>query len=180
MSRAVDDLRKEHDAILLTLSILEKIVSQINAGGAPARQDLEQIVGFLKEFADRCHHGKEEGILFPEMKKAGVPERGGPLGVMLAEHDAGRGLIAEMTASLASGPDYRAFASSATRYIELLRSHIAKENNVLFPMAERVIPKADFDGIYLRFEEHEEKVIGKGRHEELHGLLKDWKGRYLA
>lgn len=51
---------------------------------------LEKIHEFLKVFADKCHHAKEEDVLFPEMEKAGVLRKGGPIGVMLAEHAQGR------------------------------------------------------------------------------------------
>jgi hemerythrin-like domain-containing protein len=37
-------------------------------------------MGFLKEFADKRHHGKEEGILFPALVEADIPEKGGHIG----------------------------------------------------------------------------------------------------
>jgi len=49
-------------------------------------KDMHDFIGFLKEFADKCHHGKEEGLLFPALIQAGLPEKGGPIGVMLADH----------------------------------------------------------------------------------------------
>jgi hemerythrin-like domain-containing protein len=135
-------------------------------------------VGFLKEFADKCHHGKEEGILFPELAKAGIPEQGGPIGVMLSEHTEGRKLIKEMEESIAPKPDVSKFVDSARKYQTLLGDHIAKENNVLFPMADRVLDSRQLTRVHEAFEQHEEKVMGKGRHEELHDLLKVLKKKY--
>jgi hemerythrin-like domain-containing protein len=177
MSRAIDDLRHEHDAILSALGILDAMVGKLGGAKPPTGEDLQGFLGFLKEFADTCHHGKEEGILFPALVKAGIPEQGGPIGQMLAEHAEGRKLIKAMVAA-ASPVDAQAFADGAGGYAGLLRSHIAKENDVLFPAADRVLSTPELDRIFERFERHEETVIGHGRHEELHALLKDLKRRY--
>jgi hemerythrin-like domain-containing protein len=177
MSRAIDDLRHEHDAILSALGILDAMVGKLGGQQPPTSEDLRGFLGFLKEFADTCHHGKEEGILFPALVKTGIPEQGGPIGQMLAEHREGRKLIKAMEAA-ASPVDARAFTEAAGGYAGLLRGHIAKENDVLFTAADRVLLASELDGIFERFEQHEETVIGHGRHEELHALLKELKRRY--
>ena len=177
MSKAIDDLRNEHEAILSALGILDAMAGRLGGKKPPTGEDLRGFIGFLKEFADKCHHGKEEGILFPAMVKAGIPEEGGPVGQMLAEHAEGRKLIKAMEAA-ADPLDGRAFAEAAAGYAGLLRSHITKENQVLFPIAERTIPAPELDVIFERFQQHEETVIGHGRHEELHALLKELKRRY--
>ena len=177
MSKAIDDLRHEHDAILSALGILDAMAGRLGGKKSPTGDDLRGFIGFLKEFADKCHHGKEEGILFPAITKAGIPEQGGPVGQMLAEHAEGRKLIKAMEAAV-DPLDGRAFAEAAAGYAGLLRSHITKENQVLFPIAERTIPAPELDVIFEHFEQHEETVIGHGRHEELHALLKDLKRRY--
>jgi hemerythrin-like domain-containing protein len=178
MSKAIDDLKHEHEAILSALQILQNMNRQIAAGTKIPKADITGFIGFLKEFADKCHHGKEEGILFPALIKAGIPEGGGPVGVMLSEHTKGRQLIKEMEAALISSPNYEQFVKSAEGYSSLLKAHIEKENNVLFPTAEKVLAATELEGIYDQFEEHEEKVIGQGRHEELHEMLKDLKKKY--
>jgi hemerythrin-like domain-containing protein len=179
MSKAIDQLRHDHDAILSALKILDKIAAEIDKGSKPGKADLASFIGFLKEFADTCHHGKEEGILFPALAKAGIPEKGGPIGVMLSEHVQGRDSIKTMESSLSPSVDYKSFAAAAKEYIAMLRSHIDKENNVLFPMAEQVLDGPRLEGLAVSFDEHEEKVIGHGRHEELHQMLKDLKARYF-
>ena len=179
MSKAIEDLRHEHEAILSALKILDRIVDDMGKGATPERRDLSGFLGFLKEFADKCHHGKEEGTLFPAMVKAGVAENGGPIGAMLAEHEAGRALVRKMEEALGKGPDYTEFARSAKQYSQLLKGHIAKENDVLFPMAEARLGTSSLEQLYQLFEDHEEKVIGHGRHEELHQMLNDLKTRYL-
>ncbi len=178
MSEAIEDLKHEHEAIVSSLEIVDRIVVGIVEGKLPDKGDLTNFIAFLKEFADKCHHGKEEGILFPALTKAGIPERGGPIGVMLTEHVEGRRLISKMESALQGKPDYAEFASAAKEYSTLLRNHIEKENNVLFVMAERALDSGQLEEIFALFEEHEENVIGHGRHEALHEMLKGLRSKY--
>ena len=138
MSRAIDDLRHEHDAILSALGILDAMVGKLGGRKPPTGEDLQGFLGFLKEFADKCHHGKEEGILFPALVAAGIPEQGGP-----GRPDAGGargGPEAHQSHGGCLQPRGRpGFRRSGRRLCRLLRSHIAKENDVLFPAADRVL-----------------------------------------
>jgi len=180
MSKAIDELTHDHDAILSALDILDAMVGKLGSAGAPSAGDLRSFIGFLKEFADTCHHGKEEGILFPALTDAGMPKQGGPVAVMLSEHVQGRTLIQQMEKAVSSAVDVSAFTQAAQGYAALLRAHIAKENDVLFPMAERFLASPELDRIKARFTQHEETVIGHGRHEELHAMLKELRKKYLA
>ncbi len=178
MSKAMTDLMNDHDAILSALDVFTCILEKIAEENKPNPDELLDFMNFLMEFADKCHHGKEEGILFPAMIAAGVPDRGGPIGVMMAEHIQGRGYIHSMLEALEEQEDYAKFEKAGRAYIDLLRLHIQKENTILFPMADRVIAPEQMEGIYHSFEEHEEKVIGHGRHEELHAMLNGLKEKY--
>ena len=178
MSKATADLMNDHNAILSALDVFTNILDEFTNENSTNLDELLDFIDFLREFADKCHHGKEEGILFPAMVAAGVPDRGGPIGVMMAEHIQGRGYIHSMLEALEEPEDYAGFEKAGRAYIELLRVHIQKENNVLFPMADKVISADQMDVIALAFEVHEEKVIGHGRHEELHALLNGLKKKY--
>jgi len=193
MSKAIDELMHEHEAILFSLGILQKMADAARSGdshpgAAWDTRDAGELIGFLKEFADGCHHGKEEGILFPAMEKAGILNESGPIGVMLHEHALGRDRIRGMKAALegagasdsitSDGTAREAFAHEADGYIELLRRHIEKENEILFPMGEKALSPETLEGLYDLFEDHEERVIGHGRHEELHAMLGEFEKRY--
>ena len=180
MSKAIDDLKHEHEAIMFSLKLLKGMLDQFSGRKAEVRGDLLKYIGFLKEFVDKCHHGKEEGILFPAMIKAGMSEKGGPIAVMLAEHSQGRGLVKMMETAIPSERNASGLTKPAEDYSILLRNHIEKENNVLFMMAEKIIQPNALDQIYAAFEEHEEKVIGHGRHEELHAMLQGLKEKYIS
>lgn len=177
MSEAIQVLRHDHDAILMALRILDRMAEQAR-GGTLSQADANGFIDFLREFADKCHHGKEEGLLFPALIEAGMPEQGGPVSVMLHEHEQGRELVAAMDRASTGVIDARAFAQAAAAYVEHMRAHIAKENDVLFPMADRILGSAVLDRLNEDFERHEEVVIGHGRHEQLHAMLGELKGRY--
>jgi hemerythrin-like domain-containing protein len=80
------------------------------------------------------------------MMAAGAPAEGGPIAVMLEEHAAGRALIRAMGADAPASQ-----AEAARRYAELLRRHIEKENDVLFPLADALLDDADQDGVGRAF-----------------------------
>ncbi len=178
MSKAIKDLLNDHEAILSALNIMDRMVARVENGQSEDIKDISGFIGFLKEFADKCHHGKEEGLLFPAMIGAGVPDKGGPIGVMLAEHTQGRKLIRELEESLVNGFDRVKLEHAAKDYASLLRNHIQKENMVLFPMADKVLTETQLGKLFEGFEDHEEKVIGRGRHEELHAMLKTLQEKY--
>jgi len=175
------DLRNEHEAVLLSLTILEKIC----AIGRPPIQNVEQLLEFLRIFVDKCHHGKEEDLLFPALEAVGVAKEGGPMGVMLAEHQMGRDLVEEMGNALdkvkSGNADARTkVVENATNYVKLLRQHIDKENTVLFVMADSKIPEAKQAELLKGFEEIEEKRVGRGKHEEFHKMLHSLRDEYLG
>ena len=181
MSNAMSILMNDHEAILSALDVFSRILAKLQGSSQADVDELQHFIDFLKEFADKCHHGKEEGLLFPTMIAFGLPDRGGPIGVMMAEHIQGRGFIHDMQEALEAEPlDLAAFDQAGHKYIQLLQAHIQKENAVLFPMADKLIPHTDLDRLAVAFEEHEEKVIGHGRHAELHALLDQLHTKYPA
>ncbi len=173
MKKATEDLVNEHNTILQVLTIMEKVVTVDKRDTALKLEFGRELVFFLKTFADQCHHGKEEGYLFPELINAGVQNQGGPIGVMLHEHVLGREYITSMSSALDEN-NYVEFVSYTEKYISLLRNHINKENNVLFPMADRLLDESRQNDLFEKFEEHEEYVIGHGVHEQLHSMIGKW------
>jgi hemerythrin-like domain-containing protein len=140
--RATDILRSEHEAILSVLDLLDVHAGEIRAGQPLNGEFAEWVIGFLGQFADRQHHGKEEGVLFPALERHGVPREGGPIAVMLSEHDLARAAIRRM-AEATMRRDAGSFLTHAGEYVALLRQHIAKENNVLFAIADRLLSAED-------------------------------------
>jgi hemerythrin-like domain-containing protein len=141
-----------------------------------APDTLAGLLEFFRLFADRCHHGKEEVLLFPLLEKKGLPRQGGPIGVMLHEHDQGRGLIGEMAAAAEAyaGGDAGAgtrWAGAARQYSQLLREHILKENEVLLVMAEPLLTDDEQRELAAAFDAVETERMGAETHERLHALM---------
>ncbi len=173
MKQATQDLRNEHEAILFVLKIMRKMAESDVYEDAAMLRWYGEIVDFLRIFGDRCHHGKEELFLFPELEKKGVQRENGPVGVMLSEHTQARGLIAGM-AEAVEQKDRKAFEENALSYAELMEAHIDKENNILFGFADRLFSGAEQVGLFESFERHEEQVVGSGVHEQLHAKIHAW------
>lgn len=174
--KATEQLTQEHEAIKLMLQILEKICDKLETGEKVNQEHLDKILEFIKIFADKCHHGKEEELLFPALEKAGIPKEGGPIGVMLADHDTGRGDVKGMVENLENPAK---FAENARNYITLLRDHIDKEDGILYPMADMHLTEENQKELLAGFSEIENERIGPGKHEEFHRLLENLKGVYL-
>ncbi len=182
--KPTDILIKEHDAIMVMLNILEKVCLRLDAGESVEETDLENIVEFFKVFVDKCHHGKEEDILFPTLEEYGIPNEGGPIGVMLSEHLVGRDNVKGMSDSIAAYKDGKESASEefvryASDYIALLTEHIKKENNILFKIADMHIPEERQQSLLVDFERAEKEKIGPGVHEKFHCLLEKLSWVYL-
>ncbi len=174
--KAIEELRAEHEGIRTMLAVVRSACGRGESAEPAERADLERMVEFLRVFADRCHHAKEEDLLFPALEAAGVAREGGPIGVMLAEHARGRELIRAMEDALEgwagdpNGARHR-FAAAARAYASLLEQHIEKEQGVLFAMAERVLTPEQDAILYEGFEAIERDRIGPGKHQEYHALM---------
>ncbi len=173
---ATQVLRDEHEGILAMLAVVEAAALRVRAGKNAPPQLFTDAVGFFRNFADRCHHAKEEDELFPRMEARGIPKEGGPIGVMLAEHEQGRAYIRGMSdaAERFARGDAAAVAAltqNALDYVALLRAHIAKENGILFEMADQVLSDAEQSQLYAAFEQIEQHRTGPGEHARYHAMI---------
>jgi hemerythrin-like domain-containing protein len=176
LATATEVLRKEHDAILKMLEATETTAARLARGEKVPDSILAGLIEFFQQFADRCHHGKEEEVLFPRLVEKGMSQEGGPVGVMLHEHEMGRELIRRMSqaegAYRAGAPGAAAsWALAARSYAALLREHISKENEVLFVMAEQMLNEAEQRQLAETFERVEIERMGAGTHERLHARM---------
>jgi len=123
--KATQQLKDEHEGIKLMLNIMEKISINLGEGKNLNTEHYGRIIEFLKGFADKCHHGKEEDILFPAMTQHGIPNEGGPIAVMLNEHQMGRGYIKSLSSAFDEFKNGNKFVidsiiSSSMDYVHLL------------------------------------------------------------
>jgi hemerythrin-like domain-containing protein len=168
MDTATKNLENDHVQILRLIVVMEKLVHNVE----PKAEHLEMIVGIIKGFADGFHHAKEETLLFPLLVEKGYSSEQGPVAVMLHEHEQGRNYVRAMAESIAR---YKAGDRAALKqvnesmlgYAGLLRSHIGKENNVLFRMADKTLSEKDQQSLLMQFDR-----IGKNPESSV--LLQDY------
>jgi len=162
-------LQTEHNAVLYVLDQLEHAAGAA-ADGQPVPADVfGDIDEFFRIFVDRCHHGKEETVLFPRLSTTSLPVQ------LAAEHAEGRRLAQAYAGAVTSySPGDRASGGTLRRaasdYAAMLRAHIAKENAELMPAVDRQLAAEDSE-IVEAFERIETERIGAGMHERLHGMI---------
>jgi hemerythrin-like domain-containing protein len=182
---AIETLMNEHRLIESVLDALVAFADEVRRKGATEKEELGRFVEFIRGFADACHHGKEEGVLFTAMVAHGFPRQGGPIAVMLQEHDEGRALVGVLKA-LAEQPapwsdaDRQEVANTSFGFSDLLRSHIQKEDGVLYPMAEEHLPPDVLERVSEDCERFEAEKTGSGEHERFHALAETLVARYAG
>jgi len=153
-------LSDEHQLILRMIALVEKNTALMEAGRFRNWQFFLDAVDFIRNYADRFHHAKEEDVLFIELIENGMPEKQSPIEAMHMEHDQGRDYVraleeAAQRALQGTPGQIPVIAANAKGYAELLRGHIDKEDNILYPLAERVLPEEVRERMFAAYAEAE-------------------------
>jgi hemerythrin-like domain-containing protein len=173
--KATDGLKEEHRIIERVLVSIEQAANLLRTGEKNDPSFFIEATDFIKGFADGCHHKKEEGVLFPALIESGMSQESGPVAVMLSEHTEGRRftkVMREAAERMLSGDSSAKdqVIKNARSYVSLLRQHIVKEDNILFPMVDNVIPQMKQQNIMIAFEQIEHQEAGEGMHEKYSNL----------
>jgi len=161
MKTATQNLENDHDYILRLIDVMEKMMTKFNTD----LTHIELVVSLIMNYADGIHHFKEENLFFPLMIEKGFSN---PISAMLHDHEEGRNFVKGMNDGIEK---YKQRNESALPeiyrnmqgYIDLLRAHIGKENNVLFRMADRVLSANEQEHMLLKFAEAERTNSGVGQ-----------------
>lgn len=181
--RPTEVLSGEHRVIEQVLSCLEAMVRQAKSAGRLDGPSAADAVLFFRNFADRCHHGKEETRLFPALEAKGFPRDGGPVGVMLHEHEQGRAYLRGMdenreAAAAGDAAALAKFNTHAEGYLSLLREHIYKEDHILFRLADQTLSEEEQQGLLRAFQQVESEEMGAGTHERYLQIARELAERY--
>ena len=161
----IEELRADHEKILTELAKLE----------ADPEGHAKEFLEFTESFAEPHHH-KEEQVLFPALEQKGIPNEGGPIGVMLMDHEVKRGHVKDLRKAVENN-ESAGIKEHALAIINLLREHIAKEDQVLFEMVDSALTPEEHKKLLREFDEHEEKELGAGIHEKYLAIAKDLEDR---
>ena len=136
----------EHRLILRMITLLEQNVELMEKGKFRDWRFFLDAVDFIRNYADRFHHAKEEDVLFKALIDNGMPKENSPVAAMLMTHDQGREHVraleeAAQRALNGEPGQIPVIAGHARGYAALLHDHIDKEDNILYPLAERVLPE---------------------------------------
>jgi hemerythrin-like domain-containing protein len=138
----------EHRNIELVIRALDGMALALEQSQRVEIPLVETVVEFLRVYADKLHHGKEEALFFPMLVKQGVPPQGCPIGGLNHEHEKGRALVRTL-AEQVSAYDH-AQTGAVAPLVETMRgisnlyqNHIWKEDAMVFPMADKVLTEAD-------------------------------------
>lgn len=172
--KAIQVLKDEHKYILRMLKVVRKLCVHTLNTKEVYYEGFHQAIDFIRNYADKFHHGKEEDILFEVMsEELGAAIKQGPIYGMLAEHDLGRLFIKTLEEALFAaekGEDERKvdIIANAICYTDLLYRHIDKEDNAIFTFAEEKLGNevllkmdSDFEAAKdrLKSEETERKYV---------------------
>jgi len=175
VSKAIETLMGEHRLIEQVLGSLETFAHEVRGGLAPERPLVADYAAFARRYADACHHGKEEDLLFARMVERGFSREAGPVAVMLLEHGQGRAHVAALAAAT-EGPGLLAEAERASLvdhalgYVQLLRQHIRKEDQILYPLALQVLSSTELETLEADFEAFDRRLRAEGELDRLEAL----------
>ncbi|MEA4975373.1 MAG: hemerythrin domain-containing protein [Paludibacter sp.] len=162
MKTATQNLEHDHVYILQLTEIMQAMVEkEVNN-----IEHFELVVNLIRKFADGIHHAKEEDLLFPKMGEKGFSPVQGPVAVMLSEHVQGRNYVQGMIDGIEmlrqdDSEGLEVIYDNMDGYAELLQNHIAKENGVLFRMADQVLSDDEQSSLLIQFDEVEAEVTGE-------------------
>jgi len=142
----IEELKSDHQNILKHLDSLEAVINQSTIDYAKIKAFLH----FTETFAEP-HHQKEEQVLFPALEKKGIPNEGGPIGMMLLEHSTKRDYLTKMREAIKENDEDK-LKENTRAMISLLRDHIYKENNILYPCVQDVLTKEELANLALQCE----------------------------
>ncbi len=175
--KPTDVLEEEHRVIQRVVGIAAAVAEQLEANQPVEAETLSGVVEFMRTFADRCHHGKEESHLFPLLEAKGVPVRGCPMGVLVAEHQRGRTIVAAL--ATATETYVKGNLSARTHLLENLRgirdlypNHIWKEDYLLFPMTNKILTAKEQEELQEKFEAVE-KEVGLDTHHQFEVMVEN-------
>lgn len=155
----------EHRTIERAIEILAVERKRLEAGGELDPVFIDKIVDFIRTYADRCHHGKEEDILFESLEgKELSDDEAAQMQDLVDEHKYGRELTRKLVAAkdaVVAGDtgQLQTVLDTTGKLVEFYPEHIRKEDKIFFPETERHYDKAELDEMLKKFYDFDMQMI---------------------
>ena len=181
--RATENLIKEHRKINELLNIMSKIANRIKSKDVFYPSDVDEIVDYLVILIDKSHHGKEDEVFYPELILSGVPKEKAPLSMIDYEHTLAKRYLNDITGCVVNckiGNDFSGelLADSMTKYVVVIQNHIQREEETIFPIADKVFSVEQQAEITKRFENIEAQAISYNFSDRFNQLLNKLRMKY--
>ncbi len=182
---AIEIMVKEHDNIRRMLKVMRKICYNLMTKSDYDLGDFPKIIDFVRNYADKHHHGKEEDILFTTMnREIEKLAKSGAITGMYIEHDNGRLYMNNLKTALEEfkkGNDEARLdiIANAISYTDLLDRHIEKENTAMYKFAERMLNDRVKSTVDAECRKIEKKAAEMGIQEKYLKLLDELEIKYL-
>lgn len=182
---SVEVMMQEHQNILRMVKVVRALCFKLYEEKTFCQEDLEQIIDFIKNYADVHHHGKEEKYMFAVMQ-----DKLGKIGSnlithgMLVEHDLGRLHMQELNAAIKAYSDGNKEAvldiiANAISYTHLIERHIKKEDELVYPFGEKQLTAEDIASINEKTEMFEKEARQQGTQDHYLAMLSRLEEKYL-
>ena len=178
-----ENLIKEHKKINELLDIMSKIALKIKLNDVFYPNDVEEIVNYLLIIIENSHHGKEDDVFYPELISSGIAKDTAPLSIINYEHTISKSYLKDISSCVVNckiGNDFSGelLADSLTNYVVVIKNHIQREEEVIFPIANEVLSAEKQYEISQRFEDIEQKYFSKSLNDQYTTLLNKLKIKY--
>jgi len=167
----LDNLICDHELIEKSLLLFEK---EIEKGEKINLDFCTTIIDFLIDYGDNCHNQKEELFYFPLLLEKGLPPMG-PIHVMLEEHKYERNYLSEIKTILESS-EFTTETSNKIKklfseFAEITKNHIWKENDILYPMGEKILDNKDKEYLINTFNKFSFEKYGQDAYKRFKSMI---------
>ena len=176
MSEALQTISNEHRSMWQLTVVLDELRKQLDQPEQkPDAELFELILDYIEQYIERVHQPKEEAYLY-----RAVLDRTSEGNEMIAEFEREHAASPEIVATLRRQvkhlvchyPEGKGeFQEGLEKYIALLRSHIMREENELFPLARRILTDVDWDEIDTAFANSGDPQFGAESRAEFRALM---------
>jgi len=171
----IGPLMHEHRLIERMVELIKKQAARIGQGDKPDSELIADAVEFFRMYADRCHHGKEEDLLFRELEKVDLaPSLTAMMAELIEDHKYGRRLVGELhqanVAYLISGEGPENVMDLLNKLARFYPKHIEKEDKHFFFPIMSYFTRQEMDRMLEDFEKFDQRMI----HDFFRGRVGRW------